>query len=167
MSFTERYDMVQQLAAYGPDPSLSQPVLPGASDRCPRRLRAERLDQPINGRGELGVAVVDEVARALIEWEGIAQLLCDLFRPRRSHHVEMDDSPPCMIDHNKDIQHGEHDREIRRAAEAGDGSDGQRRGRESRPEARLGVLPGVGSEDAHGPIWENCSYSAASAQAIV
>ena len=53
--FTEGDDMVQQLSP---------------ERACPRRLRTEGLDQPINARGELGVVVVDEVARDLIEREG-------------------------------------------------------------------------------------------------
>ncbi len=59
--FTEGDDMVQQLSSEGAIPSLADSVLPRTSDACPRRLRTEGLDRPINGRGQLGVVVVDEV----------------------------------------------------------------------------------------------------------
>ena len=90
--FTEGDDMIQQLAPYGPDPSLAHTVLPGTSDGGPRRLRTEGLDQPIDARGELGVVV-----RCLIEWERVSQLLRDPSRSWCPRHVEMDDSPPGPI----------------------------------------------------------------------
>ena len=86
----ERCHVVRQVAPYGPDPSLAKPVLPWASDGSPRRLRTERLDQPVDARGELGVVVVEKLLRDPIEWECIAQLLCDSI-PRC---VEMEDSLP-------------------------------------------------------------------------
>lgn len=109
MCFPEQYHVIQQLAPYGPDPSLAKPVLPGTLDGSPRRLRTEGLDQPIDGHGELGVVVVEKVLRDLIEWERIAQLLRDPLRTRCPRHVEMDDSPPGVINHDENLQDVEHD----------------------------------------------------------
>ena len=113
MCFPERYHVVQQLAPYGPDPSLAKPVLPETSDGSPRRIRTERLDQPVDARGEFGVVVVEQVLLDPIEWERIAQLLCDPIRSRCPHHVEVEDSPPCVINHDEDVQHVECNRRDR------------------------------------------------------
>ncbi len=54
--------------------------------------------------------VVDEVVRDVIEGERIAQLLRDPSRAWCSCRVGMDDSPPCVIDHDEDVQDVERDR---------------------------------------------------------
>ena len=103
MVFTEGDDMAQQFSPERAAPSLTDSVLPGTSDAGPSRLRTEGLDQPIDGHGELGVVIVDQVPRCPIEWEGVAQLLRDPRRTWCPRHVEMDDSPPGVINHDQNV----------------------------------------------------------------
>ena len=101
--FTEGDDMVQQFSPERAAPSLADSVLPGTSDAGPRGLRTEGLDQPIDARRELRIVIVDQVPWCPIECEGVAQLLRDPSRTWCPRHVEMDDSPPGVINHDENV----------------------------------------------------------------
>ena len=54
--------MIQQVAAYAPDPSFGDPVLSGTPSAGPNRLQAAGLQKPAHLAGELAVAIEHDVA---------------------------------------------------------------------------------------------------------
>jgi len=93
--------VIEALASHGADDALNVGVLPRRARRCADGLDMHAAERGCD-RGERIVAVMHEIARRSVFWEGIPQLLRRPVRRRMIGNGDMDDSSTVVP---KDDQH--------------------------------------------------------------
>jgi hypothetical protein len=118
MVFIDHDQMVEQIAAAAPNEAFGHTVLPRALKTGSFGLNAEVPDQLNDFIIEVCTAVEDQVWRRGIIWKGFAQLLHHPCARRIPRHIEVQDAPPVMGDHEEAIENTEgerwHSKEVHR-----------------------------------------------------
>src|SRR5438093_11341372 len=97
--FIEDDHMIEKLATNRSHVAFRGPILPGALER-----RSLRMDsKPRRGASDVSredrVVVEDEIAMHRVIGEGLSQLLDHPLRRRMARHVEMEDAPSSVVEH--------------------------------------------------------------------
>src|SRR5579864_4248320 len=102
--FVEHEHMVQALAPNRTNDALDVGPLPGGSRGTQHFLDTHVSHLSPEGIAEDSIAVAQQVARKLIKGESFSQLLSRPGRRRMRSHIEMDNAPPVMSQHQKHIE---------------------------------------------------------------
>jgi hypothetical protein len=104
MALAQDQEVVQALAPHGPEEALAGGVLLGCAVGGPQRRDPARLGEPGEGRPGLAVVIADEVAGALDERRGLAQLLGHPGIRRVARHAHVHHAARPERDHDEDTQ---------------------------------------------------------------
>ena len=118
MPLSEHDDVVEQLATQSPNPSLGESVLPGRARRDPNLLDAEAVDARVKRGAVDGVAVADQAGHAIVDADGLDDLLSGPCGARMRRHVDVEQSTAFKREDEKDVKnakgHGRHGQEVDR-----------------------------------------------------
>lgn len=98
-------DMVEALSPHRADKPLRVRILPRRARRRPDLGDAHTAQAAGHGVAEDPVVVMDQQTRGRVEGEGVLQLPDDPRCRGRSGHIEVDNTPPRVMEKHKDIQH--------------------------------------------------------------
>ena len=99
--FIQRNDMIQHLAAATADPALGYAVLPRSAYARANGLETAGLEKPAYIAAELRVTVEHDVLVATGKRQSLPELLDDPIAGRMRRGIEMQNSPPIMLDYKK------------------------------------------------------------------
>lgn len=118
MSLVKHDDVVETLAAHRADHAFHVRILPRGPRRGPHTCQSEGRDRTAERVIEDRIASVEKIARRHLPGKGLAQLLARPRRCRVRRHVDVEDAPPLVGEHNEDEEHatgeGRHGEEIER-----------------------------------------------------
>src|SRR5579872_547450 len=103
--FIQRNDMIQYLAAATADPALSHSVLPRTAHARANSLDTTGLEKPEYFAAELRVTVEHDVLVATGKRQSLPELLDDPIAGRMRGDIEMQNSPPIMLDYKEAKKH--------------------------------------------------------------
>src|SRR5205807_2710055 len=109
VAFTGRNDVVQQITPTTLHPPLCNPILPRTLDRGSNRTDVHRPYCDGNLQAILGVPIEDEKSRSRLIGESLPQLLNDPTTGGMSCDIEMQDTPPTVMDDKEAVEHTERD----------------------------------------------------------
>ena len=116
MPFVEDDDVIQKLSAKASDHAFNIAILPGRSRRRDDFIYIERLKLSPNPITINTIAVSQQIPRCRIERKRFYNLLGRPLCRRMFRHVELDNAPPVMRQHEEHEKHVEghrwHDKEI-------------------------------------------------------
>jgi hypothetical protein len=118
--FVQRNHMIQHLAAATPNPALGHSVLPWTAHARADGREAAGLEKPEYISTELRVTVEHDVLVATGKRQSLPQLLDDPIAGRMRRGVEMQNSPPIMLDDKEAIEYAERYGWNREEVECGD-----------------------------------------------
>ena len=118
MLFVPGNDLVQELAAAASDPALRETILPGCLYTRALRFEPGGFEEVENFPIELRIMIQNYVPVGIGFREGFPQLLHDPRGSRMASDMEMQDSPPLVLDDEKAVQdlkrQGGHGEEVHR-----------------------------------------------------
>ena len=123
MSFAEHDDVVKALTPDRADDPLGIRVLPGATRGNDHLLDSQRADALLEHLPVDGVPVTEQIARGPAKGERFDDLLGGPRRCGMSRHVEVDDPPTLVTEHDEAEQHAEADRRHGEEVDGGDVAD--------------------------------------------
>lgn len=105
MRFVQRHQVIRALATIVADDALGVRVLPRRPLGAHDFLDAEGSDSLLHEVAVDRVAVAVQKARdAFVPGERFSQLLCRLLRRRVLGHIELQDAPPIVVQHDENVQ---------------------------------------------------------------
>ena len=117
---TENDHGIQTLPSYGPDHPLRIRILP-RTPRCRAHLGdAQARDAPNKSLAVYRVTVAEEVPGCPVPREGLHQLLSGPLGRRMFRHVEVENTPSIMRQHDEHKEHPERDRRDREEVQRDD-----------------------------------------------
>ncbi len=99
VALAENNDVVKALAPDGADDPLDIRILPGRARRCENLLDFESMHGSVEVISVDAIAVSDHVARGCVPGEGFDELPSCPFRAGMLCHIEVEDSPSIMRQH--------------------------------------------------------------------
>src|SRR5256885_5445179 len=102
--------MVEQLAAAAPHPTLRHTILPGAFEGGPDSVYLQGSNGCRDLRPVLRIPVMDQKSRSRPKRKRLPQQLDDPTARRMLRDVEVQDTPPIMVDDKETLEHAEGDR---------------------------------------------------------
>jgi hypothetical protein len=104
MGLVHRDHVVTQITSATFDPPLSDSILPRTFDRCSNRANIQGADRSGNLAAELRVAVKDQESRSSLKRKRFSQLLNHPGTCGMTRHIEVQDLPPVVTDHEKAVE---------------------------------------------------------------
>src|SRR5215469_10344114 len=103
-SLVENDHVIEALAANRPDDAFHVSALPWRSRRAERLFRSQSGHLPAELGSKDPVLVTEQILRRLVEGKCLPQLLRRPLRRRMGGHIEMDDPPPIVSQHQEHVQ---------------------------------------------------------------
>jgi len=119
MAFVHRDDMVQQIMPAALDPPFRHAILPRTLERCPDRSHVQGSNGHGNLKSVFAVSIKYQKTGSRSERECLPQLLNDPEACRMFGHVEVQDAPTIVTDHEEAVDHAEGDRRHREEVHRG------------------------------------------------
>ena len=102
-------DVIQEITAATPYPTLCDSILPRTFERSADRTHAEGSNRCRDFQSILGITIKDEEPRSGSKWKCFSQLLDDPRACRMLCDIELQDATTIVTDDKKAIQHAESD----------------------------------------------------------
>ncbi len=102
VALAEDHHMVQALPPDAADHPLGIRILPGAPRGSQDLVDAQARDAPLKSLAIHGIAVAEQVRGRRIPGKGLEELLCCPLPCRMLSHIELEDSPPLVRQHDQD-----------------------------------------------------------------
>src|ERR1022692_4360114 len=120
MAFIHRNDMVEQVSSAALNPTFRDAILPGTLEGGPHRLHLQGSNRCGNLKSVLPIPVKDQKPGSRLERKRFPQLLDGPQAGRVLGHVEVQDAPTVVADHEEAIEHAERDRRDGEEIHSGD-----------------------------------------------
>src|SRR6266436_8761259 len=108
--FSNCDDVIQEITAATPYPTLCDSILPRTFERGADRTHAQGPNRCGDFQSILGITIKDDEPRSGSKWKRFSQLLDDPRACRMLGDIEVQDTPTIVTDDEKAIEHTERDR---------------------------------------------------------
>src|ERR1700738_502052 len=110
VAFVNCDDVIQEITAATPYPTLCHSILPRTFERGADRIHPQGSNRCGHFQSILGISIKDDEPRSGSKWKCLSQLLDDPRACRMLCDVEVQDTPTIVTDDEKTIEHAEGDR---------------------------------------------------------
>src|ERR1700731_1408053 len=119
VAFVNCDDVIQEIAAATPYPTLCNSILPRTFERGADRIHPQGSNRRGHFQSVLGITIKDDEPRGGSKWKCFSQLLDDPRACRMLCNIEVQDAPTIVTDDEKAIEHAEGDRRSREEVHRG------------------------------------------------
>ncbi len=110
VAFVNCNDVIQEITAATPYPTLCDSILPRTFERSADRIHPQGSNRCGDFQSILGITIKDDEPRSGSKWKCFSQLLDDPQACRMLGDIEVQDTPTIVTDDEKAIEHAEGDR---------------------------------------------------------
>jgi hypothetical protein len=110
VAFVNCDDVIQEITAATPYPTLCDSILPRTFERGADRIHAQEPNRCGDFQSILGITIKDDEPRSGSKWKRFSQLLDDPRACRMLCDIEVQDAPTIVTDDEKAIERAEGDR---------------------------------------------------------
>src|SRR5260370_3521568 len=110
VAFVNCNDVIQEITAATPYPTLCDSILPRTFERSADRIHAQGPNRCGDFQSILGITIKDDEPRSGSKWKRFSQLLDDPRACRMLGDIEVQGTPTIVTDDEKTIEHAEGDR---------------------------------------------------------
>src|SRR6202022_2066495 len=104
VAFVNCDDVIQEIAAATPYPTLCDSILPRTFERSADRIHPQGSNRCGDFQSILGITIKDDESRSRSKWKCFSQLLDDPRACRMLCDIEVQDAPTIMTDDEKAIE---------------------------------------------------------------
>src|SRR5260221_11320158 len=110
VAFVNCDDVIQEITAATPYPTLCDSILPRTFERSADRIHPQESTRCLDFQSILGITIKDDEPLSESKWKCFSQLLDDPRACRMLCDIEVQDAPTIVTDDEKAIEHAEGDR---------------------------------------------------------
>src|SRR5712692_6478489 len=110
VTLVNRNDVIQEITAATPYPTLCDSILPRTLERSADRIHPQGSNRCGDFQSILGITIKDDEPRSGSKWKCFSQLLDDPRASRMLCDIEVQDAPTIVTDNEKAIEQAECDR---------------------------------------------------------